>query len=679
MALVEHTVPFTRSGMRSDRVLCFIARSKNVTNSKINKTYEKLVLNTRRDELGILGRKGLSRALSSCCSHIVIIPGCGDTNYQFKTVDETVSSVQRRFKEKFGKIEKTENNDIRTGTRDPGNIETDGRGRVVSRRAGSLSSLTMLQDQVHRAKALRGRAGKEAAGMLLNENTGVDGTLWVASHGVWQKFDDGRFDAIVLQRFGPLMGPLNQARKNAEPKYQPVVESLDAQLNKLRTIYKSSIPRLVSWLSAQNPRVSEEQLLKAVMETLDEEMSEILYVLSIYTDAFAQHFSGLYPQLQAVTDCLEDGFRLFETGDLLGSTGCRPKLKCVKFKTGNVFVVRLGFDGPATIPARGPIGAHAVEVPANESSIITIMLVLYLHELRHDLFADVEGLSEELAEVVAKAIKHAAEKGEFSFTELEIKIGRSKVSIVDLFVKLFSDSIGEIDADISGGILMSGWAYLLNMLMTFVALNCRNTGVFKSKKHFEAEGEYVLTSQPDGSVALDFEEHPPDYVRAYLSSFALQMLGFAHEAEYCRKRADQSVGFKIPQHIIWTDGARKSKMQVKIRWADLIQVLPVVAHAIMFSPLKSLGGLKQVDVVNWTRHREKKVQTLAKLLAAGKSDLPPGLGDIYTTYIAAAATHAYWNLSKGGVLPHPAMERVESAALEMIAKLRANRRTSEKT
>jgi len=39
-------------------------------------------------------------------------------------------------------------------------------------------------------------------------------------------------------------------------------------------------------------------------------------------------------------------------------------------------------------------------VPHNERNIIPIMLTLYMHEFRHDIFHDVDGLGDELTQVV---------------------------------------------------------------------------------------------------------------------------------------------------------------------------------------------------------------------------------------------------------------------------------------
>ena len=55
---------------------------------------------------------------------------------------------------------------------------------------------------------------------------------------------------------------------------------------------------------------------------------------------------------------------------------------------------------------------------------------------------------------------------------------------------------------------------------------------------------------------------------------------------------------------------------------------------------------------------------------AGKSDIPQGEGDFYATYVAAAATLAYWGLVRRGVTPRRAAQTVNENALEMICTLR---------
>jgi hypothetical protein len=383
----------------------------------------------------------------------------------------------------------------------------------------------------------------------------------------------------------------------------------------------------------------------------------------------------MYKQLQAVVFTVEQAFALFETGDLKGDCDhkdgkCRPKLETNKFDVGNVFVARFSSQGPATLPGtRGPIGAHAIEVPHDERNIITLMLVLYTHEFRHDIFADVKGLAPELKMAVVNALTTAHEEGKFHFTTDTIAFGRNKFPIIEMLAKFSVDTIGEVDADICGGVQSSGPAFLYNMIPTFAAFNTRSQSIFRADRLLRTGSFYELSEQGN-QMALDFLPHPPDYIRAYIVAAALDEIGFHAEAAECRNLADQAVGAPLPQFITWADAAGKEKAVIKIAISDIKQIAPVVAKALIRTPLKALGGLSTWDVVNWTPKRQAKVDLLAQNLMRGKSDVPTDKGDIYATYVAAAATLAYWGLVKSGVRPLHAAKIVEDNALKMIDTVR---------
>ncbi len=330
-------------------------------------------------------------------------------------------------------------------------------------------------------------------------------------------------------------------------------------------------------------------------------------------------------------------------------------------------------EGPATLPGtRGPIGAHAIEVPHDERNIITLMLILYMHEFRHDIFHDVEGLGDELSAVVAKAVLDAHEKGELKLSKNAVKIGKQQVPLANLLVKLFVDTIGEVDADISGGVLLGGPAYLYNMLSTFSAFNSKRKNIFNTPKLLRTESFYELSQVGNGQVSLTFLPHPPDYIRAYIVAAALDEIGFSKEARQCRALADQGVGFdNIPEYISWksTEG-KKEHPEIQIPVADIKAVAPIVARALIRTPLKSLGGASTIDIINWTPEREAKAQLLAQMLMEGKSELPTDKGDMHVTYVISAATLAYWGLCKSGYQPRKAAAIVEDNALKMIDQVR---------
>lgn len=596
------------------------------------------------------------------CNHIVVLPGYGKSDFKFPEVEELViNSLTRLAKDTSPLVE---------------DAVDDGAERRTRRDFGLPPIRVQMNDSFIPNLPAAGVTPAMLIPQLPEEQQagkGLGPTLWVASEGVRQVLYRGRFDAIIADRFDPLAGAVNWAAQNMEPKYRPAIMSLGGQLGQLRALYREALPRVLSVLAGQNPKAPAHQLLEAAVGSLDEELSEILTVLRIWTDAFGQLRDGLYKQLQAVTFVVEQAFKLFETGaldDTCTKGNCRPKLESNIFQVGSVFVARFSPQGPSTLPgSKGPIKAHAIEVPHDEREMISLMLVLYTHEFRHDIFADIRGLADELTESVVSAIVTNWQQNNFNFLTDKQKIGKFSYEAIELIAKLFADTIGEVDADISGGVLSVGPAFLYNMVMTFCAFNSRGRSVFAAREADQLlrAGSFYETGK-DGRIS--FLPHPPDYIRAYIVAAALDEIGFPEEADQCRALADQAVGLPLPEYITWEDSDGKSKSVVKIAMKDLIAVAPVVARVLIRQPLKSLGGLSTSDLVNWNADRQKKVDVLAQNLMAGNAIVPSDMGDFYATYVAAAATMAYWGLTEGGRRVEDSIARVEKNALKMLDTVR---------
>ena len=506
----------------------------------------------------------------------------------------------------------------------------------------------------------------------------IDGTLFVAAGGLACLLEDGKYDAIAAERFDEYDDKVGFARKTWPQRYQPAISSISDQLGQLRRVYVTSLPLTMDGLRAENPGVSEGSLLEAAKHLLDEELQQIISIIKIYTDPFGQSRSGKYKELEAVVFAVEQAYALFEGCDPsnpLTSAEAKKRLETRVFGVGNVFLARFSDQGPATIPGtRGPIGAHALEVPHNERNIIPIMLTLYMHEFRHDIFHDVDGLGDELTDVVAKAIADAHARGDLVLTAETTNVGKQKMSTLSLIIKAFSDMIGEVDADTSGGVLLSGPAFSYNTLSTFSAFNSQRKGIFNQRKLLRTGSGYELRKLENGQVALSFLPHPPDYIRAFIIAAALDEIGFPDEAKQCRKIADQAVGKRnIPEYITWDDvSGEKGKLgpQVRIAVEDLKRVAPIVVKALIRTPLESLGGVSTTEIINWTAKSQAKADMLTEMLMGGQWDLPADKGDIHVTHVIAASTMAYWGLCKSGIHPRDAAELVVPGGLNMILQVR---------
>jgi len=637
-----------------------------------------------------------------CCrNHMVVVPGTGDENFKFPPVQELVIRALNRLSKPVEVEETDETENPTQGSDGTDNGDAAGSNAlrpsakkmtVVTKNGTSRRSLNPapkitvkyehIQHMQHTFVPGLPTDGLGSTPLLprpSDSGKANGATLFTAAQALREIMDEGRFDAIIADRFDPLAGAVNWARLHMEERFQGAIESLNGQLRQLRVLYKDALPRVLTVLSAQNPDVPEQMLLQAAVQVLDDELAQILTVLRIWTDAFAQHRDQMYEQLGAVRQLVEESYMLFRGEALDGEEhGKKAHVHTTVFQVGNVFVARFGHLGPATLPAKGPIGAHAIEVPMDERNIITLMLPLYAHEFRHDVFHDVVGLEDDVREAVAKAVVEAYERGELKFSQEYIKLGRQKVKTIDLMVKFIADTTPEIDADISGGVLLTGAAFLYLVILSFSAFNARGRTV-ESTPRLLRTGSYfeLVPDEKTGAVALEFFPHPPDYIRAHIVAAALDEIGFGAEANECRTLADIACGDPLPQTVKWYDATGKSKLVIEIPVADIKAVAPVVAKALIRTPLKSLGNVATGDILNWDRKRQAKVDKLAELLMQGRSDIPESLGDVYATYVAAAAALAYWGaVGAGQRAKLQAVPMIEKNALAMLATIRERRKQS---
>ena len=610
----------------------------------------------------------------NCRPHIVVCPGYGREKFPFPDAATLVVRALERIKNQQAAV--SENADG-SSLNENSDEELDEDVDVYFAPAISGLELKTLrrkkQSQISPKNLPLGKVQALIPSLNLPGEESVDATLLVAAGGLSALLNDGKFDAIVAERFDAQSARVSWARANMHSKYWPAIDSLAEQLEQLRTVYLASLPRAVDGLRAYNPEVPESQLLEVAIDALDEELTPIIDILRIWTDAFSQARSGKYKELASIIFCVEQAHYLFEGTDpsSTASAEVKARLNSLIFHIGCVYVARFSSAGPATLPA-GPVGAHAFEVPHDERNVIGIMLILYMHEFRHDIFHDVVGLGSELIAVLARAISDASKKGELVLSQKSVSIGNQKVPLLNLLIKFFVDTIGEVDADISGGVLLCGPAYLYNMVSTFCAFNSQDKGIFNTEQLLRTESYYEFSEGSGGGQALSFLPHPPDYIRAYIVAAALDEIGFVKEAQQCRKLADQAVGAgNLPEVITWkclSDQPEHSDIVISVE--DIKALAPVVAMALIRTPLKSLGGVSTVEITNWTEEREERAQCLARLIMEDKSELPTDKGHIHVTYVISAATYAYWGLCKSGYQPRNAAAIVQRNALSMIEQVR---------
>lgn len=470
-----------------------------------------------------------------------------------------------------------------------------------------------------------------------------------------------QFDSLMDQLFGEMESSAKWAITNMDVRFRPAIADHQRQVATLRQKVEEALPLVLKELAKRNPKVPVQALLQHAVEMLMQELAPILQVLSIYTTVFRQYQDGRFARkLQAINQYMKSCFDLVHNAELPTSS----------FKVGDVLLAGFGGPGLGTIPgSRGPIGMHLLLVPLDMQDWLSVSLPLLSHESRHQIFSDIVGLEEEVQAVLKTAItKACAPTGTVKLKNERTKVGRQMLDTKDLLIKLMTDCIGEIDADLGGGVLFTGPAYLHAMLLSFPAMLIRGGRVKDAKQLLRPSSVYNLVAQEDGTVTLEFEAHPPDWIRTHIVAAGLELVGYKSDADKLRKLADDAVG-EVPEAITWADESGKSSSIISIAAVDIKAIALIVAKTIMYEPLKALNGKKLSDIVMWTPERQAKVDMLSALQLVDKAELPKDQGTILPTYVGAAAATSFWQAVRT-MDPLKFLPKLEETTLKMLEALR---------
>ena len=504
----------------------------------------------------------------------------------------------------------------------------------------------------------------------------TDGKVLLAVADMMQKDMMARqFDGLYEARFGRLVTAVEWALANMEAEYQPAFQSLNAQLEKLIESYKAALPQLIAELSKRNPGAPLMAVVQKAIELLDEELAQILYVLRVYTDCVEQRRDGKFArQLNSCAFFFKCVHQLYWTGDLenaLKGKATSP-IKGGAEQVGAVFLARVTASGLATIPgSRGPIGAHALQVPYEMLDFLVINFPLFCHESRHNVYHDVVGLEEQATKAMQKDILAAIKSGLVKLSVSTITVGKQKLPADQMFVKIITDWLGEIDAD-GIAVLFTGESFGDSMISSFPAMMIRDAAVSTKSNLLRTSSHFDLVKTKSG-VALQFAPHPVDYVRVYFVAALFDEIGFPEAATRLRKLADFAVGDEIPENVTFehSDEEGKVDLTIEVPTKDFLALAPVVMKSLIRTKHEALGGNSNADLVMWTAKRQEKVILLKETLKAGKNDVPTDKGDIHVTYVAAAAISAVFDLVREGKANDDTLKHVSENAMVMLETLKA--------
>lgn len=655
----------------------------------------------------------------------VVVVGKGDENFNFPSPTTLVSNALQRDEEKNAKKKakpkgKTKAKKTKIAGMPTITVRTDIKGIVDDETAQkealrfflgspvSADKRAAWQAESERAQALKAdfhhavdqlldamTAGKDSDEIVSNlqgldatrvirvlpagetKESYVDGKVLLGVADLMQKLMMARqFDGLYEARFGRLVTAVEWALKNMEAEYLKAFESLNAQLEKLIESYKQALPQLIAELAKRNPGAPIMAIVQKAIELLDEELAQILYVLRVYTDCVEQRRDGKFArQLNSCAFFFKCVHQLYWTGDLESALKGEAKspIKGGAEQVGAVFLARVTASGLATIPgSRGPIGAHALQVPYEMLDFLVINFPLFCHESRHNVFHDVVGLEQQATKALAKDVLAAIKSGAVKPSVATIQVGSQKVPAEQMYAKIYTDWLGEMDAD-ALAVLFTGEAFGESMISSFPAMMIRDAAVSTKTKLLRTGSHFELVKQRSGGVALQFEPHPVDYIRVHLVAAIYDEIGFPEAAARLRKLADFAVGDEIPEVITFEHSDEEGNVDGKIEvpTKDLIALAATVVKSIIRTKHEALGGNSNADLVMWTQKRQDKVVLLKDTLKAGKSDVPTDKGDIHVTYVAAAAISAIFDLVREGKADSETLKQVSENAMVMLETLKA--------
>lgn len=569
-----------------------------------------------------------------------VVPGVGDRDIDLPDdlIEQTIAKAQGRA----GKIKVT---------KDAAEQPKQGDGLLFRNGAGSLWDIIRpvvpkLPDADYQAL--------------------VNGAEAIQKRMVSRQFDD-----VFEQLFGDLEEDAEWAVKNMPAALNQSFVDHQRQIVNIRTQVENGLPKLIAALARKNPGAPPAAIIEHAMKMLAEQLGPVLSVLQVYSAAIKQYRSGRHAaKLRALNLYMGSCYSLWLAGDPEARNPSAPQqIPTSSLQVGQKLLSMIGGPGLGTIPgAKGPVGLSLLMYPIDMVDWISLSLTLNAHEGGHQIFADIKGFEDEMQKIVEDAVAAANSTGALQFTSARSAVGRMAVSTRELIVKMITDCIGEIEADVAG-VLVNGPAFLYGMLLSFPAMLIRDGRVRDAKQLLRTGSVYMLEEQPDGSKALEFEPHPPDYIRAYMVAAMVEEIGYKSEADLLRRLADQMVG-KVPDALTWKDAAGESRTVISIKVADIKAVVPVVAKALLRTKLKSLGRKSLTDLVLWGAKQQTKALAIKDALLRGESTLPANIGTIYPTLIGSGAALAYWEAIHSQdadvVLP-----QLEENVLKMLAVLDA--------
>jgi hypothetical protein len=502
----------------------------------------------------------------------------------------------------------------------------------------------------------------------------------------WEKaLSANEFVAAVADRFDADEYLLTVDKEKLPPEMQATADSLLRQLLPLRERVTKSLPAMVRRIRKKYPGATTGQVYMNALKLIDQQLLPILSTIYIWTTGLRQWLNPKYNRkMRILRACIEQKLFLLLTGSMnvQDPKGLREQFETIAVNVGDLVIpVLIGPEdgGPAVYPMTGqlgPQGAHAMLFLQSLLNFIALIDAVYSHEMGHLFFAVVVGLAEKLAQIVEETIRRAHTEGRIKFKSEEVEIAEGvTVSAVDFAVKVFTDHLDELFADLIGQLVSGPPAFSAAFADYLGSSSARDQGgVGEAGPLFRSGSDYTFELEKSGDFTLDMEPHPQDNVRLQWLAFNARRLKFAATAKTLEQLRKEECGRPMPKVIEWENDAGGDEMGADfiIYWAvsDYNQVSDLLSEVIPNTRLEPLNQMTLTELVCFTAEMQiEKVDKLVSLLKSGSGKLPSDGRKYWLHFVGAAAILAYDQLVDEGMAGQKAIGLVAKASEEMMSEL----------
>lgn len=243
---------------------------------------------------------------------------------------------------------------------------------------------------------------------------------------------------------------------------------------------------------------------------------------------------------------------------------------------------------PLVYGGEGGLGAYFTHPPGWNRSFAIINLphaafdnvwqwLALPHETGHDLYATIDGLSQELQDALASRMEAAVQNSEVAIPDVDVDLApygvpyRIQYTGAEFLATLWRGWANEAQADIVGLLTCGGAAAVA--LQTIIG--------------FAAEDHWFLSVGAGGGIADGPEPHPTSYVRNALNIEALRRIGGGHQD--FADEIEQRFQALRPQgnSITWRIGDAVNVAEVSAR--EMLKSAKLAAEVLVDQPLAALG------------------------------------------------------------------------------------------